>query len=725
MISQENPGIPVKPIQNDTIVAQKEAEPAVEKMSGHRISLTEDKPFISCELEDKIFDFHSKDEEQILDLNEYVFDEEFKDLNEAIMGLASNVLGMSEPVQISTELDENGRTTLMNSCLYGDFSEFRRLLAQSDPLDLLIQNSQGFHVFSMACALCRIEIIELFCSDVRYKDLINTPNRDETMPLSIACFAANSEKIVPFLIDHGAMIASQNHLNPFLFRVMANYLIDASERGDLSPLKVIDRFAENNVHLFVYNLETVVLEKIWDSCEDIERKRLLFKCPGFQDFFRANPIASVSVSREIPAVKIDPIFEEPVQGKSVELLDPLSFSDIFLPTGIPQRFGIREASLEKGLGKFLGLKEDWWRQFFDADLANYGPNVFDLGLHGIQEQGFLMSFKNGYEWVQRTFGTLPTEDYYREMHSIVCAHFTGKPDQNTFLDVEEVVKYRSMDMKMPYRPPLHPLPLSPIVAQYMKFTSIESPSNYVDNLNAFLVPQKMGKFVFSEEWDTYIQRVENIGRCCSMNKQERVLCSKAEFDRLISDTEKGKRQEDKSREICFAYYPRSPEECREKVTELFNEYNQKMSEYNSQISLLSLDSGENPEFKNLVRKKLAAIANLYQQLEWLHPFPDGQGRTDILLLVKLLTEEGFNPPILFNPYISSVVTLEDWIRDLEIGMALWRFVEERIRMQTQVKDSVDMEFFTPTVNIDHLITSNAYTLMFDQLIRSGCKSILS
>ena len=82
---------------------------------------------------------------------------------------------------------------------------------------------------------------------------------------------------------------------------------------------------------------------------------------------------------------------------------------------------------------------------------------------------------------------------------------------------------------------------------------------------------------------------------------------------------------------------------------------------------------DTPELK---KEKLLAIADLFQKLEFLHPFQDGQGRTDVILLSKLLCEYGFNPAILYDPYVSSYVSLEDWYKYLELGMQEWLKIKQ-------------------------------------------------
>lgn len=76
--------------------------------------------------------------------------------------------------------------------------------------------------------------------------------------------------------------------------------------------------------------------------------------------------------------------------------------------------------------------------------------------------------------------------------------------------------------------------------------------------------------------------------------------------------------------------------------------------------------------KVLMNQKLDLIAYLYQALEWVHPFPDGQGRTDLVVLSKLLCEEGFNPPILDDPYISTFAPFSEWRDYLANGIELWK-----------------------------------------------------
>ncbi len=65
-------------------------------------------------------------------------------------------------------------------------------------------------------------------------------------------------------------------------------------------------------------------------------------------------------------------------------------------------------------------------------------------------------------------------------------------------------------------------------------------------------------------------------------------------------------------------------------------------------------------------------ANLYQLLEWVHGFPDGQGRTDLIMLKTLLTAHGLTPAFLDDPYVSTWCNLKVWDAYLAQGMEKWK-----------------------------------------------------
>ncbi|OGN65246.1 MAG: hypothetical protein A3E80_06270 [Chlamydiae bacterium RIFCSPHIGHO2_12_FULL_49_9] len=97
----------------------------------------------------------------------------------------------------------------------------------------------------------------------------------------------------------------------------------------------------------------------------------------------------------------------------------------------------------------------------------------------------------------------------------------------------------------------------------------------------------------------------------------------------------------------------------------FQKYRSEMGEIHS---LFAKNSGQ----ENLSEKKLELIARLIQDLQRLRPFADQQKRTDLMLLSKLLCEEGFNPPLLNGLELLCRLPFEEWKGQLKEGMQKWR-----------------------------------------------------
>jgi hypothetical protein len=108
------------------------------------------------------------------------------------------------------------------------------------------------------------------------------------------------------------------------------------------------------------------------------------------------------------------------------------------------------------------------------------------------------------------------------------------------------------------------------------------------------------------------------------------------------------------------------------IPHLFETFNQNLAKLDEEIA-----ASEVGKTGDLIEKKLVLIDDLFQKLDFFHPFPDGQGRTDLLLLAKLLSENGFTPSILEEPYMSSFSSREDWVAYQKDGMQKWQEEEKR------------------------------------------------
>ena len=82
-------------------------------------------------------------------------------------------------------------------------------------------------------------------------------------------------------------------------------------------------------------------------------------------------------------------------------------------------------------------------------------------------------------------------------------------------------------------------------------------------------------------------------------------------------------------------------------------------------------------------KGLHLAATLYAELEWLHPWIDGQGRADLILLSTLLTREGLHPVILNEPYFSTTNTVESWLDYLKEGLKVYDQSCRRFGIKTE------------------------------------------
>lgn len=109
---------------------------------------------------------------------------------------------------------------------------------------------------------------------------------------------------------------------------------------------------------------------------------------------------------------------------------------------------------------------------------------------------------------------------------------------------------------------------------------------------------------------------------------------------------------------------------------LFKEFNRNIDEAQKE-AYSKLNKQDVETIKSEYQERaIFLIGRLFAELEWLHPWIDGQGRTDLINLSGLLCREGLHPPILDFPYFSSTSFLEDWLVYLKEGLAKFRAISE-------------------------------------------------
>lgn len=104
------------------------------------------------------------------------------------------------------------------------------------------------------------------------------------------------------------------------------------------------------------------------------------------------------------------------------------------------------------------------------------------------------------------------------------------------------------------------------------------------------------------------------------------------------------------------YYFSSPEIIANHLAECFTRYNRAM------------------EVAGSSDEKLKIIAGLYQDLESSHPYLDGNGRTNRVLLNDLLETWGFQKTILSNPACAHFMTVENIVQEIKNGQEKYSFV---------------------------------------------------
>ncbi len=360
---------------------------------------------------------------------------------------------------------------------------------------------------------------------------------------------------------------------------------------------------------------------------------------------------------------------------------------------------------------FDGLGPYFWKQVIDGRFHRYGKMVFDEGLHdGETEKGFFESLEKAHAFVQEHLGKPLSTTFYKDLHKIACAHFKGK-ENNTLMNAEKTGYFRGPDSpkNLCARVTLESI-LSLKEKQINKKLSTAMEDLFAENFKGIrpslriqalvdLASPRKDRHSCIDILDLIVK--ENFSRNYPVNleKYNKFINElKYEFtdkykNRLIDNFKKinnyiiklfsGKsdsKYSDVTALMLLDYCPTAFYNCRciekhEKIVkDLFEKYCQSIKEINRKIGEATLSE----EIEELKKKKISVIARLFQALEWLHPFEDGQGRTDLLLLAKLLTEEGWNPPILEDPYISTWSLPEEWEKVLLDGIRRWQSEREKI-----------------------------------------------
>ena len=124
-------------------------------------------------------------------------------------------------------------------------------------------------------------------------------------------------------------------------------------------------------------------------------------------------------------------------------------------------------SIYSGLGKMK------WKECIDGVYHNFGPYVFDKGLHGkAVEPGFLDSMCKAFELLQGNFGRRVDADFYLELHKVACTHFNGLATQ-TSIGQDSIGRFRNMGVEANFPSPAYVMEKTAIEEFYALSTRLK------------------------------------------------------------------------------------------------------------------------------------------------------------------------------------------------------------------------------------------------------------
>jgi len=343
-------------------------------------------------------------------------------------------------------------------------------------------------------------------------------------------------------------------------------------------------------------------------------------------------------------------------------------------------------------GFFGDLKENWWKQVIDGKYHHLGKEVFDKGLHKKHvEPGYLESARKASKLARQNLGKKVDVEFYKLLNKTACSHFSEVSRDQVNMDADKAGTFRNVPCR--YVIPIAKRTIAK-VEPFGVLTDVErNTGEYRASALDYLTDRTRYSYLFKKKDMSqaigYRYVCETEYTCSNLlngfldkgliTTEDVELILEAdnkideEIEKIIVELEEIREtlkiehplvSIKKTDQIIYVFYKYNKIDDIEAIAnKIFNEYYKNLEQ--------PTDSEEEK-----LEAALKAIASLFQKLEWLHPFADGQGRTDLILLSKLLVEQGFNPPIFYDPYLSTTSTLNDWIDYLKRGITKGREEKE-------------------------------------------------
>ncbi len=390
-------------------------------------------------------------------------------------------------------------------------------------------------------------------------------------------------------------------------------------------------------------------------------------------------------------------------------------------------------SPEEAKKTYWSLGTMWWKQLIDGWAHKYGPMVFDEGLYkgSFCEPGYLEGIKAASRFFTDNFDKPFSLDLYKAIHAHACSHFaTSKPYEesgvvansanNSFRTIQESSKYDFSDYQA-------------VPPEMRQFTLLSDMWNKVSDAQADLRNEEVRALIanLSLEVNGYYKKIAAKPPVAVKVLEKKSQSAIQEAKKLLETIAHPSIPDDPDA-LCSILHIKSMM-ILPKVQQIAEDYIKRMNRYFEIITFgLSLmeplvqcaywtanifrviyppRSAGLQEFiskqiinnfnRNLtcLQKRTCIalrartpvtqlkqeyqdeacklIADLFGQLEWAHPWTDGQGRTDLITLNGLLCQEGLHPAILYHPYYSTGCPLDQWLLYLKAGLKKWEQVKEK------------------------------------------------
>lgn len=355
---------------------------------------------------------------------------------------------------------------------------------------------------------------------------------------------------------------------------------------------------------------------------------------------------------------------------------------------------------------FWGLKQNWWKQLVDGIYHEHGPMVFDRGLHeGHVEPGFYQHVRIASNYAsEHFFREELSMDLHQKVHQEACAHFArSKPETSGVQLTEEREGFRYRSLKS--------------VAHI--WTRLGKEAIEYHRIHSFFEFCGGKDFVEKQKQYEHEQQAQGSKKKTEFAAMWHSIRSRRLLDIFGVDTFQEELYTQKleeflpKKEAAYAFRETWPKLWKERIpkTKLYvknvsqslglDEPLVEMSYSDDQISFHYPDSPfEGTNAKKLSVKDVAnritlqfnqeiaqakslderihCIAKLFQLREWLHAYPDGNTRTNLIELAALLSKYGSNPPILDQPFMASLLCLDEWVAYLKEGIKKWQMEKARL-----------------------------------------------